>query len=37
MNINFENMTDLLQLYKKYWLKFGETLTDIEKNGIYVN
>jgi hypothetical protein len=37
MKINFESMTNLLELYKTYWLKFGETLTDMERTGIYVD
>jgi DNA polymerase I-like protein with 3'-5' exonuclease and polymerase domains len=37
MKINFESMTNLFELYKNYWLKFGETLTDMERTGIYVD
>ena len=33
----FENMETMLDLYYKYWLDFGETLTDMERTGIYVN
>ncbi len=30
-------MGNLLGLYSKYWLPFGELLTDMERNGIRVN
>ena len=30
-------MGDLLALYSKYWLPFGELLTDMEREGIRVN
>ena len=32
-----ENMENLLGLYSKYWLPFGELLTDMERQGIRVN
>lgn len=35
--IEFENMKNLFDLYCKYWLPFGEILTDIERVGIRVN
>ena len=30
-------MGDLLKLYLKYWLPFGEVLTDMERRGIAVD
>jgi DNA polymerase-1 len=30
-------MENLLGLYSKYWLPFGELLTDMERRGIKVN
>ena len=33
----FENMETMLDLYYKYWLDFGETLTDMERAGVYVD
>ena len=30
-------MENNLTLYTKYWLPFGELLTDMERNGIRVN
>lgn len=30
-------MENLLGLYSKYWLPFGELLTDMERNGIAVD
>lgn len=32
-----ENMVDNLTLYTKYWLPFGELLTDMERAGIKVD
>lgn len=32
-----ENMEDNLTLYSKYWLPFGEILTDMERVGFKVN
>ena len=32
-----EGMSNLLDLYAKYWLPFGEVLTDMERNGIAVD
>ena len=32
-----EGMGNLLGLYSKYWLQFGELLTDMERQGIKVN
>lgn len=32
---NFEDCNNLFDIYKKYWLPFGELLTDIERNGFY--
>lgn len=34
--VNFEDMKDIGDIYNKYWLCFGELLTDIERNGIKV-
>ncbi len=30
-------MTDLLHLYAKYWLPFGELLTDMERRGFKID
>jgi hypothetical protein len=30
-------MNNLFELYYTYWLKLGEVLTDMERNGIFVN
>ena len=30
-------MRNLLDIYKKYWLPFGEILTDMEREGVYVD
>lgn len=35
--INFEGMKNLMDLYNKYWLPLGETLTDMERAGIKVD
>ena len=35
--VNFEDMKTLFDLYCKYWLPFGEVLTELERNGIKVN
>ena len=35
--IDFEGMTNIFELYCKYWLPFGEILTDIERRGIKVD
>ena len=35
--VHFEDMRTLFDIYKKYWLPFGEVLTEIERNGIRVN
>ena len=32
-----EGMGDNLELYRKYWLPFGEILTDMERAGIKVD
>ena len=32
-----EDMGDNLALYTKYWLPFGELLTDMEREGIAVD
>lgn len=32
-----EGMEDMLGLYSKYWLPFGELLTDMERNGIKID
>ena len=32
-----EGMEDNLTLYTKYWLPFGELLTDMEREGIAVD
>lgn len=32
-----EGMHDMLELYSKYWLPFGELLTDMERTGIKVD
>ena len=37
LTMDFEGMENMLDLYYKYWLDFGETLTDMERNGIKVN
>jgi DNA polymerase-1 len=34
---DFEDLEDMLDVYDKYWLPFGEMLTDMERNGIKVN
>lgn len=35
--VNFEDMRNLFDLYTKYWLPFGEVLTDLERSGIRVD
>lgn len=35
--VEFEGMNNLFDLYCKYWLPFGEILTELERNGIRVN
>lgn len=35
--VKFEDMNNLFDLYCKYWLPFGEVLTDLEREGIRVN
>lgn len=35
--VNYEDMRTLFDIYNKYWLPFGEVLTEIERNGIRVN
>ena len=35
--VNFEDMKNLFDLYTKYWLPFGEVLTDLERSGIKVD
>ena len=35
--VDFEDMTNLWDFYIKYWLPFGELLTEIEREGIRVN
>lgn len=35
--VEFEEMKNLFDLYCKYWLPFGEILTDIERIGIRVD
>jgi len=35
--VNFEGMKNIFQLYCKYWLPFGEILTNLERRGIKVN
>ena len=35
--VEFEGMNNLFDLYCKYWLPFGELLTELERNGIRVN
>jgi DNA polymerase I len=32
-----ENMTNMLELYNKYWVPFGEVLTDMEREGIRID
>ena len=32
-----EDMGNMLMLYSKYWLPFGELLTDMERTGIMVD
>lgn len=35
--VRFEDMENLFDLYCKYWLPFGEVLTELERNGIKVD
>lgn len=35
--IQFEGMKNIFELYCKYWLPFGEVLTDLEREGIMVD
>ena len=35
--VNFEGMSNVTEIYDRYWLPFGELLTDIERTGIRVN
>ncbi len=35
--VRFEDMNNLFDLYCKYWLPFGEILTELERNGIKVD
>lgn len=35
--IRFETLRNTFDLYQRYWLPFGELLTDIERVGIRVN
>lgn len=35
--VTFENMNNLFDFYCKYWLPFGELLTELEREGIKVN
>ena len=37
LETNFEDLTNMLDVYNKYWLPFGETLTDMERIGLKVN
>lgn len=37
MPIQFEHMNNLYELYRDYWVVLGEVLTEMEKNGIYVD
>ena len=37
LKIDFEGMGDLHQLYNRYWLDFGEVLTDMERKGFLVD
>lgn len=37
LSIKHENMNNLLDFYYKYWLDFGEMLTDLERNGIKID
>jgi DNA polymerase I-like protein with 3'-5' exonuclease and polymerase domains len=32
-----EDMSNMLGLYTKYWLPFGELLTDMERNGFKID
>ena len=34
---NYENMNNLYQLYCKYWLPFGEILTEMEREGFKID
>jgi len=34
---NFEGLMNMMDVYDKYWLPFGETLTDLERIGIKVD
>lgn len=35
--VEFEDLTNLFELYCKYWLPFGEVLTELERSGIMVD
>lgn len=35
--IQFQSLKNIFEIYQKYWLPFGELLTDIERRGIRVN
>ena len=37
LQTNEEGMKDMSELYAKYWLPFGELLTDMEREGITVD
>ena len=35
--VDFEGLTNTFELYSRYWLVFGEVLTNIERAGIQVD
>ena len=35
--VNFKDLSNVFDIYQKYWLPFGELLTEIEKIGIRVS
>ena len=37
MPIRFEGMQHLFDLYSNYWITLGDVLTQMERNGIYVD
>ena len=37
LETEFEGMKNMLGLYTKYWLPLGEVLTDMEREGIFID